>query len=356
MASKAEGRRARKNQFGVKGGVIPPSSQVIHFSPAQWEEFIEAACRLRPLEGLVRYAFVKRLGGAGDGGRDVEARLDTTLTQDRWDLYQAKHYATGLTPTNAFPELAKFFQQLEAKTYPRPRYYLFCAPKGVGNDLGNMINNPSEFKRRFLSDWRQGKTGFKGRSAELTAPLSKLINEFDFAKIRECQTRDLIEWHALDRSAHHKLFGMEAQRQNDPDAPASLSPDEHVYVEQLLKAYGEQCGQLLTSDDVMAPGRYQEHFQDQRTLFYCAEGLKIFSRDLYGEEEFDDLLAMVRKGIRPLVNSPSLRTGLERLDKGTSEVSKLRVDDSVLASKLRPGDLPGTCHHLVNRGQLSWVK
>ncbi|MDZ4130020.1 MAG: ABC-three component system protein, partial [Hydrogenophaga sp.] len=41
---------------------------------------------------------------------------------------------------------------------------------------------------------------------------------------------------------------------------------------------------------------------------------------------------------------------------GTSEVSKLRVDDSVLASKLRPGDLPGTCHHLVNRGQLSWVK
>ena len=261
-----------------------------------------------------------------------------------------------MTPTNAFPELAKFFQQLEAKTYPYPRYYLFCAPKGVGNDLGNMINNPSEFKQRFLSDWRQGKTGFKGRSAELTAPLSKLINEFDFAKIRECQTRDLIEWHALDRSAHHKLFGMEAQRQDDPDAPASLSPDEHVYVEQLLKAYGEQCGQLLTSDDVMAPGRYQEHFQDQRTLFYCAEGLKIFSRDLYGEEEFDDLLAMVRKGIRPLVNSPSLRTGLERLDKGTSEVSKLRVDDSVLASKLRPGDLPGTCHHLVNRGQLSWVK
>jgi hypothetical protein len=92
---------------------------------------------MRPPPGGSHCAAVKRLGGAGDGGRDIEARFDQALVRDRWDLYQAKHYAQGLTHSDAFPEMAKFFKQLALKTYPRPSYDYFCCPRAVGNDLHN---------------------------------------------------------------------------------------------------------------------------------------------------------------------------------------------------------------------------
>ena len=112
----------------------------------------------------------------------------------------------------------------------------------------------------------------------------------------------------------------------------------------------------LTLDELMASDSCGEHFQSQRTLFYCAEGLKLFSRDTHGEAEFDALLDMVLTGVGPKVKSPRHKTGLDRLEAGTSGAEQLVVNDSVLAPKLRPGDLPGTCHHLANQKRLKWVK
>ncbi|MFM0069290.1 ABC-three component system protein [Paraburkholderia aspalathi] len=73
---------------------------------------------------------------------------------------------------------------------------------------------------------------------------------------------------------------------------------------------------------------YADHFTDCRVEFYCAEGLKRFSRDLFEHDEFATLLDMVLKGVRTAVSSP----------------------------RHRAGDLPGTCHHLVNEKKLRWVK
>jgi hypothetical protein len=357
MREQSNGTRGkRKNRFTVKRGVLPPSAQVLHFSPDQWEQFIEGACVLRPLDGGASYAFVKKLGGAGDGGRDIEARLIPTLELDQWDLYQAKHYDAGLTPSDAFPELAKFFNHLLAGTYPRPRTYYFCAPKGVGNDLHDLLAKPLEFKQRFVADWKAGKTGFKGRSAELTDELLGLILAFDFGRIRECQLRDLLQWHELDRRAHFELFGIESERGDDPDAPLLPSEGEQAYIEELIRVYAEHSGRSMHLEDVMRTAPFDEHFQDQRALFYCAEGLKIFSRDLYGEEEFNSLLEMVLVGIRPSVNSLKHKCGMDRLEAGLSGVSSLKINDSVLAPRLRPGDLPGSCHHLTNLKKLKWVK
>lgn len=324
--------------------------------PDQWEKLIEVACLNRPLDGGGKYAFVKQLGGAGDGGRDVEARLVPDLREGEWDLYQGKHYDHALTPTDVFKELVKFFKHLSAKTYPRPRYYYLCAPRGVGNDLHNLMTKPAEFQRRLLDDWKAERTGLKGRSPELTAELRQLILKFDFRTILECQTRDILAWHALDRKAHHELFGIEAARGDDPAAPPAPAVHEQVYVEELLKVYAESSGKPMTLHDLMATDECGEHFQAQRTLFYCAEGLKTFSSELYGEAEFDTLLDMVLTGIAPKVKSPRHKTGLERLEAGTNGAEQLVVSDSVLAPRLRPGDLPGTCHHLVNKKRLKWVK
>lgn len=292
MAANSTSKPARKNRFSVKRGVIPPSSQVLLLHPDQWEKLVEVACLNRLLDGGAKYAFVKQLGGAGDGGRDVEARLVPALVKEQWDLYQGKHYDHGLTPTDVFKELVKFFKHLAAKTYPEPRYYYLCAPRGVGNDLHNLLAKPDEFKQRLLDDWRAEKTGLKGRAAELTLDIEKLVMAFDFKKIVECQTRDILEWHALDQKAHFDLFGFEGERGADPFAPTALAAHEQVYVEKLLKVYAEVIGSKgLTLSELMASDSCGEHFQTQRTLFYCAEGLKIFSRDTYGEAEFDALLA-----------------------------------------------------------------
>ena len=261
-----------------------------------------------------------------------------------------------MTPGDAFPELAKFFKHLSDGTYPRPRTYYLCAPRGVGNDLHNLMASPDAFKVRFLAEWAAGVTGLKSRSSELTPAVRALVDAFDFSRIRECQLRELLSWHQLDVPAHHALFGIEPERGDDPSAPAVPTHDEQVYVEQLVRVYGEHHGTPLKLDDVMAADAYNEHFQAQRAVFYCAEGLKRFSRDLYSDDEFDRLLEMVLTGVKPHVHHPRHRTGMERFDAGMASVSSLHVTDSKLSGRLRAGDLPGTCHHLVNQKKLKWLK
>ncbi len=350
-------RKPRKTQHVAKGGVVQPSSQALLLNPDQWEEFILAAARQRDLPGGTRYEVVKRLGGAGDGGRDIEARYSHALVRDGWDLYQAKHYAKGLTHTDAFPEMAKFFKQLALKTYPRPSHYYFCCPRAVGNDLHNtMASGATAFKAKFLDAWKNEHTGMKGRASELTQDVRAAIDDFDFHRFIECPVYDLLTWHALDKAAHHDMFGIVPERGDDDPMPSKPAKHEDVYVDELLRVYTEHKASPVTLVDI--PGSdYEEHFTAQRQTFYCAEGLQRFSRDIYPhEQEFERLLDMVYAGIRPTVAQLRLKTGMDRVDAAVDKASTLQVQESRLSPQLRGGDLPGTCHHLVNGGKLTWVK
>ncbi|ABM39957.1 ABC-three component system protein [Polaromonas naphthalenivorans] len=347
-------RKTRKNQLVVRQGAMPPAAQVMHFSPDEWEKFIEAACFLRPLRGQTHYVQVKQLGGAGDGGRDIEARLIQPLQQDGWDLFQAKHYDHGLTPGDAFPELAKFFKHLSFGTYPQPKHYYFCSPKNAGVTLHDLLATPVRMKEQFLREWAAGDKGLK--AAELTPAVTAVVSAFDFSRIRECLVRDLLAWHALDQGLHFERFGIETERGADPTMPGAPGVHEQVYIEQLIRVYSEHSATPMTLADVEAALAYADDFESQRAAFYCAEGLKRFSRDLYTEDEFDRLLAMVLSGIKPSVNSVALKTGMDRLTVALNTVSKLGVTDSKLSTRLRGGDLPGTCHHLVNENKMKWLK
>lgn len=355
MTASKKAPASKKNRFAVKRGALPPAAQVQHFNEDEWEEFIEEACRYRPGDEH-KYVFIKKLGGAGDGGRDIEARLVEQQMEFQWDLYQAKHYASGITPSVFFPELAKFFQNLLDGVYKAPRRYYLCAPKNAGNDLHNLLADPVEFKRAFFAAWKDGSTGFKNKIALLTPKLEGLIEAFDFSRIRECLVRDLIDWHSNNQKLHHELFGIEAERGDDPLAPSTPADAELIYVAELLRVYEEHGGSSVALSQVLESEDYSEHFSDQRSYFYCAEGLKQFSRDLYGEAEFTQFLCLVQAGIRPWLNSLKNKTGLDRLEEVMKGVSSLKVSDSVLAKRLRPNDLPGSCHHLANEKKIKWVK
>lgn len=350
-------RKSRKNQHVARGGVIQPSSQILLLNADQWEEFILAAARLRDLPGGSHYAVVKRLGGAGDGGRDIEARYGQALERDGWDLYQAKHYAHGLTQAEAFPEMAKFFKQLALKTYPRPTCYYFCCPRAVGNELHTtMASGAAAFKAKFLDAWQNENTGMKGRAAELTPVVQAAIDDFDFSRFIECPAHDLLTWHALDKAVHHDLFGIVPERGDDDPMPVQPAGHEDVYLDELLRVYTEHKASPVTRGDVLG-SIYEEHLTAQRQTFYCAEGLQRFSRDIYPhEQEFERLLDMVYVGIRPTVAQLSLKTGMDRVDATVDKASTLQVQESRLSPQLRGGDLPGACHHLVNGGRFTWVK
>ncbi|WP_295682157.1 ABC-three component system protein [uncultured Nevskia sp.] len=350
-------KRAKKqNRFRVKHGVLPPSAVVMHLSDDQWESFIEDACLSRD-ESSVRYVSVKKLGASGDKGRDVEARWKADLIPYEWDLFQGKHYGTPLSPSTAFPELLKFFGHVAAGTYPCPRNYFFCAPRNVGPELHDLIANPTKLKEAFKTAWNEEKSGLQGSAAKRTPELKKVVDDFDFGRIKECVVRDLIRWHSGDRSKHFNLFGIAPHRAPDPAVPPELAAAERRYVAELLRAYAEEENLELTLDDVRASAVYNEHLAAARSTFFCAEGLKRFSRDLYTEEdEFSRLLEMVLKGIRPSLTSPSLKSGMKRIEKAMDLVASVRVDDSPLSSQLRGGDLPGTCHHLVNEDRMKWVR
>ena len=350
-------RKPRKNQHVAKGGVIQPSSLILLLNPDQWEEFILTAARQRDLPGGSHYAVVKRLGGAGDGGRDIEARYGQALVRDGWDLYQAKHYAQGLTQSDAFPEMAKFFKQLALKTYPRPIYYFFCCPRAVGNEFHNtMASGAAAFKAKFLDAWKNEHTGMKGRAAELTQVVQDAIDDFDFARFIECSVHNLLAWHALDRAAHHDLFGIVPERGDDDLMPVQPAGHEDAYLGELLRVYTEHKASPVAWVD-MPGSEYEEHLTAQRQTFYCAEGLQRFSRDLYPhEQEFERLLDMVYAGIRPTYAQLRLKTGMDRVDATVDKASTLQVQESRLSLQLRGGDLPGTCHHLVNEGRFKWVK
>jgi hypothetical protein len=281
--------------------------------------------------------------------------LIPALAEGQWDLFQGKHYGNRLTPGDALRELAKFFVNLSAGAFPAPRIYYFCSPQNAGPDLHDLLAAPVAFKQRLLSDWGSGVTGLKDWKSKLTPEITKRVQAYDFSKIQECLVRDLLRWHAHNQAKHFELFGIEPERGPDPSMPANPADDELVYVSELLRVYSEHSGTTVDLADLHV-GQFGEHFSDSRSTFYCAEGLKRFSRDLYPEDEFGHLLEMVHAGIRPMISSPRLKSGMERLDRAIQAASTLKVSDSKLAPRLRGGDLPGTCHHLVNDKRVRWVK
>ncbi|VWX34063.1 conserved hypothetical protein [Limnobacter sp. 130] len=355
MSTKSPKAGPKPNQYVVKRGAVPPAVYLLHISDKQWEEFIEAACRHREVNGA-KYASVKVLGNAGDKGRDVEARLEPALVADRWDLYQAKHYEKRLTPGNAYPELVKLFGHLMANSFPVPRKYYFCAPRNLGPDLHDLIAKPEEFRKAFLVAWKSGSHGLKDDVSKLTSTMEAYVKAFDFSRFEECQVHDLLTWHEKDTKAHYKLFGIEPERGDDPVVPQQAETLELIYIEELVKAYAEHCGSEMSLANVVASEEYGEHLASAREAFYSAEGLKRFSRDIYTEDEFATLLGMVLKGVRLVVRSPLHKTGLERHEAAIMAATTLSVTDSVLYTRLRGGDLPGACHHLVNEKQLKWVR
>lgn len=337
----------------INTAMYPPASLVLLFSSDKWEAFIEDCCRVM-MDQDGKYKFVQQIGGAGDAGRDIEARYTDDLLPREWDLYQAKHYASSLGESTLYPELAKTFHHINSSLYPEPNYYYICAPKNTSPRLHDLIAKPDLHKSTFLEAWKNGKMGIKTSLFPFNDNVEKVVQKFDFSRIKEYPVKDLLKIHSRNSVAHEILFGVYSPRADNPIIPDNLSSYEIKYVRELLRIYEEFEGVSLDLDTIFST-TYCDHLQSCRGEFYSAEGLKRFSRDIM-PGEFEKLLDMIHLGVKRDISDPRLNTGFQRLDAVITNVSSLKVSDSPLSGRLQPPDLPGTCHHLVNDEKFKWVK
>lgn len=345
---------SHKKKQKINHAKYPPSSLVQLLSPEDWENFIEDCCRVEMGVGK-KYRAVQRIGGAGDAGRDVEARYTEDLKADEWDLYQAKRYSSAVGESALYPELAKVIHHISIETYPIPRNYYICAPKNTTPKLHDLIANPTQLKMNFQKGWEEGKYGIDLKKFPLTEKTLLIISSFDYSKIKVKPVKDLIEQHSKNPAAHEILFGVEHIRGENPEPPQTPTNTELVYINQLLKVYSEHAGVNLHLEEILNSDVYSEHLSGCRGEFYSAEGLKRFSMEVL-PGEFESLLNSVHSAIRRVSTSPLHESSMKKMEAVLETASQLQITDNPLHRRLLPADLPGTCHHLVNEEKLKWIK
>lgn len=342
------------NSDVVLGVPVPPIDRLKIVSAEDFEdiirEWIKGYCKSK-------YSRVRKPAGAGDKGRDVIAFIGD---KGEWDNYQCKHYDHPLFPGDIWLELGKLCYYTFHNHYTIPTKYYFVSPQGVGNTLGDLLDNPTQLKTELIKEW---DTKCKNKitsteSVELSNELKAYIESIDFSIFKSLDPQELIEQHKQTRYFAAR-FGGGLQRRIKPTIP-SFDNSEHSlrFIEQLLEAYSDHIKTNIKNlDDLKIYTEYFEHFNRNRNCFYWAEALSQFSRDNLPPENtcFEDLKEEVFQGVVDVCNSFH-NSGYENVLKTTNEATKLNLLGNALLEKAQLQDKIGICHHLANENRLIWVK
>lgn len=333
------------------GPEISPSQRITLYSASEWEAFVvEWAHTL-----VAQYARVRRLGGSGDQGRDVVGYLTMEIDSIR-DIYQCKHYATPLTPSDIWVELGKVCWYTFGGAYRIPRRYLFVSPRGTGTSLVNLLEEPDELRRRLISEWpdKCAEKIAKNETITLDGPLKSYVEAFDFSIFGDVSPSDLIQQH--QRSPRHiSRFGGGLPFLNSPPVlPAEIAANETTYVAALLEAYSEHtCTDLGDVTGIPVGHVCASHLQNSREAFYDAEMLRAMSREQLGTAAYPALLENVLDGIRDIVDS-SHDDGFARVKAASQATLSMQLSADPHVTRLTPRRRKGTCHQLANDRRVRW--
>lgn len=342
------------NNDVVLGIPIPAIDRLKIVSPESFEdiirEWISGYCK-------VKYSRVRKPAGAGDKGRDVIAFIGDT---NEWDNYQCKHYDHPLYPSDIWLELGKLCYYTFQKHYNLPNKYYFVSPQGVGNTLGDLLDNPDKLKRELLKEWNNKckekitKTG----NVELSAELKDYIDTIDFSIFKSLDPQELIEQHK-ETKYYAARFGGGLQRREKPKITNFEEFEYELrYIEQLFEAYSDHIKtEIKDIEKLKLYSEQFDHFNRNRNCFYWAEALNQFSRDHLPIDNtcFEDLKEEVYYGVVDTCNSQHT-SGYENVKKTTNEATKLTLSSNALIEKAQLQDKIGICHHLANENKLIWVK
>lgn len=304
-----------------------------------------------------KYSSIRRIGGAGDKGRDVVAYYSDGLV----DYYQCKHYNSALAPSDYYLELGKLCYYTYIKQIPIPKEYYVIASNDVGSSLQDLIDNPSKLLFKLIENWdKYCKTKItKITKIQLDKSFTDYVNSFDFTIIKTYPMAQIVDEY-LNTIYGNIRFG--GRRLN---LPIAMSPtqvivsDEMQYISALLEAYSEELNiQIDTTETLKAYDNYFKHLNRQRKDYYSAETIRRFVRDtLTDSQQFDVLKEEIYNGIID-IHEQDYDSGYKRLVADLQQAAIINTSKCMLDSKLHcigNSERKGVCHMLANDNKLKWV-
>lgn len=340
----------------LKGPSITPEKRIQLYDDNEFEDFIrEWAYYCLQKSGL--YVGVRRFGGAGDLGRDVVGFLEMPLKKDRFDIYQCKHHERKVNPEVMWVEFAKLCVFTHLGRFPIPRYYYVVAPRDLGPTLADYVDNPETLRRELKKVWpsKCAAAVTKTQQFHLEGELLKHIETFPFEIVRHKPIHEVIdEFSNCPRYAGRFGGGL---RPYPPDEipPAEVQDRETRYVEQLLQAYSDDCGNTITKVVELTDAKYRVDLNRQRERFYSAETLRRFARDNEPSiTPFEDVVEQMFNGVVDCVHG-GFPSGYQRMLATMTAAAQVVISNHPLKSYLKPQSKQGICHQLANNDRVRWV-
>jgi len=304
-----------------------------------------------------KYSSIKKIGGAGDKGRDIIAYYDDGTV----DYYQCKHYKSALSPTNYYLELGKLCYFTYMKEIPVPKAYYIIASNDVGPSLQDLIDDSSKLLSALLENWDTYCKTKISKKIEVILDESFLsyINSFDFSIIETYPIAQVVDEH-LDTIYGNIRFGGRKIELPIPLTPTnSIEPEEMTYISALLEAYSDELNiQIDTTKSLENYSKYFEHLNRQRKDYYRAETIRRFVRDtLTDSSQFETLKNEIYDGIID-THEQYYSSAYKRLIADLKQSTMVNTSKCLLDSKLHcigVSERKGVCHMLTNDNRLRWV-
>jgi len=346
---------ASLNASQVSVGVpIPPLQRLRIMDEDQWEEFV-----LEWVDSLRQtYTDVHRCGGAGDLGRDVIGFKAGVGPHSAWDNYQCKHYAHGLSVADVVAEIGKLLYHSSQGQFSLPDEYVFVAPRGPSTPLLKVLQKGT-LKQELLDRWgKECRSAItKGQLIEL-ASIENVINAFDFTHVSVLPPTRIIEGHQKTKYFAIRFGGgLPARIMPIPKPPLTVQENEHVYIQRLLEAYGDEKKTAYSTIDTLRTGApaLAKHLDRSREQFFSAESLRGFSRDNVPAGTFENLQGEVFDGVQEVYEDVTHPSGYHRVVKTVEKARNIAITGNPLIGVMHTNDRAGICHQLANDGKLTWV-
>jgi hypothetical protein len=337
------------------GPPIEPLTRVMTYDSAEWEKLVDewASHCLK-----AKYSKVLRFSGANDRGIDVAGFADDQLLLGVWDNYQCKHYAAGVTPGDAWPEMGKILWHSFNGHYAPPRAYFFVAPRSTGTTLTQLLANTPKLKAGLIAAWDKSARDAitSTQSVSLEGDFAKYVDAFDFSIFKTLSPRELLDQHRASPYFLQRFGGGLPVRPVPGAPPALIQEEESVYVGHLLTAYADHTKEPV--GDLTALKKWKpltDHFHRQRECFYHAESLRVFVRDKVEPGTYEGLQEEVYQGVVDLCESDHA-DGFECVKAVTEAAQNLPLDAHPLGPSTFIKDKRGICHQLANEDRLKWTK
>lgn len=296
----------------------------------------------------------ERFSGAGDRGRDVVGYLSEQRLDGSWHNYQCKQYKRNLDKGSFLLELGKILLYSAQGHFSLPQRFYFVAPRGVSRTVQTYESTPSMLRKAIVDEWDEccAKRIEKGAEHSLDDRLISVIASFNFSCVEVLDAAKLAKLPQI-KPIFVKWFGEDPGPYPLREVPHNIQPEEETYIDHLIAAYSEHKDiPFLSADFVLADKEHGPHLRDQRTRYFEADTFMRYYRDNTPKGTVEDFKNDVYHGIID-EHRGFHRDALQRVNQVMKHAALLPVT-GVLSRYAKNSVKQGTCHHLVNQGDLSW--